>query len=164
MTASLHHIGVVVSNLNRALTFWHDLLGLAVTGSGTADWPHLAELNGLPRVRLHWCTLALDGAVVELTAYEGGPSGRRHSGEDDPGRAHVGVVVTGLDELAARLRSSGVQIRSDGPVLIRAGQFAGWRALYALDPDGTSVELFERPHQRDGSSSAQTAQRSAIQP
>jgi hypothetical protein len=30
-------------------------------------------------------------------------------------------------------------------VPIAAGSYQGWRALYALDPDGTSVELFERP-------------------
>jgi hypothetical protein len=55
----------------------------------------------------------------------------------------VGIVVDGLDEMTARLRRAGVRLRSDGPVRLAAGQYRGWRALYAVDPDGTSVELFE---------------------
>jgi catechol 2,3-dioxygenase-like lactoylglutathione lyase family enzyme len=37
MTASLDHVGVVVSDLDRALGFWRDLLGLPVTGQGEVD-------------------------------------------------------------------------------------------------------------------------------
>ena len=47
MTAGLDHVGVVVSDLSRALGFWHGLVGLPVTGRGEAGWPHLSELNGL---------------------------------------------------------------------------------------------------------------------
>ena len=146
MTAGLDHIGVVVSDLDRALGFWHGLIGLPVTGRGEAGWPHLSELNGLPEVTLGWCTLALGtSAVLELTAYDGGPPACSRAGEDEPGRAHVGIVVDDLDTLAGRLRGAGVTLRSDGPVRLAAGSYRGWRALYALDPDGTSVELFERP-------------------
>lgn len=161
--AILDHIGVVVSDIDRALEFWRDAIGLPVTGRGTANWPHLSDLNGLPDVTLDWCTLALDsrdspespdspqsGAVIELTAYRGGrPAGPRASGEDAPGRAHVGIVVDDLGAVLARLRASRAQLRSDGPVRIAAGQYAGCRAIYALDPDGTSVELFERPAARE---------------
>ena len=53
---------------------------------------------------------------------------------DEPGRAHVGIVVDGLDELAARLRRAGVTLRSDGPVRLAAGQYRGWRALPPTNP------------------------------
>jgi len=146
VTAGLDHIGVVVSDMDRALDFWSGLIGLEVTGRGRADWPHLSALNGLDGVELEWCTLALGGGVIELTSYAGRPAAQpRKSAEDEPGRAHVGLVVDDLADLAGRLGSAGAKLRSDGPVLLMAGQYAGWRALYALDPDGTSVELFERP-------------------
>jgi catechol 2,3-dioxygenase-like lactoylglutathione lyase family enzyme len=96
-------------------------------------------------VVLRWCTLAVGTSVIELTVYARGPLAGPREGEDEPGRAHVGIVVSGLDGLAGRLRAAGVRLRSDGPVPIAAGSYQGWRALYALDPDGTSVELFERP-------------------
>lgn len=145
MNAGLDHLGVVVSDLDRALGFWHNLIGLPVTGRGEASWPHLSDLNGLPGVVLGWCTLSLGSAVLELTSYVGGPLAGPRAGEDEPGRAHVGIVVDNLDELAGQLRGAGVTLRSDGPVRLAAGAYQGWRALYAVDPDGTSVELFERP-------------------
>ena len=146
VTARLDHIGVVVSDMDRALDFWSGLIGLEVTGRGRADWPHLSELNGLDGVELEWCTLALGSGVIELTSYAGRQAAQaRRSAEDEPGRAHVGLVVDDLAHVAGRLGSAGAKLRSDGPVLLMAGQYAGWRALYALDPDGTSVELFERP-------------------
>lgn len=146
MTARLDHIGVVVSDMDRALDFWSGLIGLAVTGRGRANWPHLSELNGLDGAELEWCTLALGSGIIELTSYAGRPAaGSRTSGEDEPGRAHVGIVVDDLAQVAGKLGSAGATLRSAGPVLLAAGQYTGWRALYALDPDGTSVELFERP-------------------
>lgn len=148
--AILDHVGVVVSDIDRALWFWRDAIGLHVTGRGTAGWPHLSDLNGLPDVVLDWCTLALEGALLELTAYRSGrPAGARASGEDAPGRAHVGIMVDDLGAVVARLRARNARLRSDGPVLIAAGQYAGCRAIYALDPDGTSVELLERPAARE---------------
>jgi catechol 2,3-dioxygenase-like lactoylglutathione lyase family enzyme len=145
VTAGLDHIGVVVSDLDRALAFWQGLVGLPVTARGEASWPHLSDLNGQPGVALGWCTLSLGGAVLELTSYRGGAPAAGRAGEDEPGRAHVGIVVDDLDEVTARLLAAGVTLRSPGPVALAAGQYRGWRALYALDPDGTSVELFERP-------------------
>lgn len=139
------HIGVVVSDIDRALGFWRDAIGLEVTGRGTADWPHLSDLNGLPEAALDWCTLALGGAVIELTAYHGRPPAENTPDENTPGRVHVGIVVDDLGVVLARLRAGNAPLRSHDPVRIAAGQYTGWLAIYALDPDGTSVELFERP-------------------
>jgi glyoxylase I family protein len=158
VTAGLDHVGVVVSDLDRALGFWTGLIGLPVTGRGEAGWPHLSELNGLAGVTLGWCTLAVGAAVLELTSYAGGQAAGPRAGEDEPGRAHVGIVVDGdLDELAGRLRGAGVTLRSDVPVRLAAGSYKGWRALYAVDPDGTSVELFERPGDREAPSAPKTS-------
>jgi catechol 2,3-dioxygenase-like lactoylglutathione lyase family enzyme len=142
----LEHIGIVVGDLERALAFWRDGLGLAETGRGVAAWPHLSTLNGLDDVELEWATLALGPATIELTSYLRPPGTDAPAGlENAPGRAHVGVVVDDLASVVARLRALGARLRSPEPVMIAAGAYAGCLALYALDPDGASVELFERP-------------------
>ena len=143
--ARLDHIGIVVGDLERALAFWRDGLGLAETGRGVAGWPHLSALNGLDDVELEWVALALGPATIELTRYVRPPGAGAPPGlENTPGRAHVGVVVNDLAGVSARLRALGARLRSPEPVTIAAGAYAGWLAVYALDPDGTSVELFER--------------------
>lgn len=142
----LDHIGVVVSDLERALAFWRDGLGLAETGRGVAGWPHLSTLNDLDDVELEWATLALGPATIELTRYLRPPGAAAPASlENALGRAHIGVVVDDLAGVVARLSALGARLRSPQPVTIAAGAYAGWLALYALDPDGTSVEIFERP-------------------
>jgi catechol 2,3-dioxygenase-like lactoylglutathione lyase family enzyme len=144
--AALDHIGVVVGDLDRALAFWRDALGLAETGRGVAGWPHLSALNGLGDVRLEWATLALGTGVIELTRYvHPSEPGTPARGENEPGRAHVGIVVDDIAAVVERLRAAGAPLRSPEPVTIAAGSYAGWLAVYAADPDGTSVELFQRP-------------------
>jgi catechol 2,3-dioxygenase-like lactoylglutathione lyase family enzyme len=144
--AHLDHIGIVVSDLERALAFWRDAVGLAETGRGVAGWPHLSPLNGLDAVQLEWATLALGAATIELTCYLQPPGSRAPAElEHAAGRAHVGIVVRDIAAVVRRLRALGATLRSPEPVTIAAGSYAGWLAIYAVDPDGTSVELFQRP-------------------
>jgi catechol 2,3-dioxygenase-like lactoylglutathione lyase family enzyme len=63
-----------------------------------------------------------------------------HLGVEDefrPARkAHPGVLVDGLDALAARLTSAGVPLRWDD-------DFPGHRRFYASDPYGNRLEFLE---------------------
>ncbi|GII57895.1 glyoxalase [Planotetraspora thailandica] len=52
-------------------------------------------------------------------------------------KAHPGIRVTGLDELAERLAGRGVEVVWDG-------DFPGHRRFYADDPVGNRLEFIER--------------------
>lgn len=143
----LDHAGLTVSDMERSLAFWRDGLGLRETGRGTVRWPHLDRLTGIEETLIEWVGLELgDGTQLELQEYhhplgEPCPPGA----EADPGRGHLGIRVEDLDAVLERLRSSGAALRSPEPVLLEEGSYAGWRAIYALDHDGNSVELMEPP-------------------
>ncbi len=141
------HAGLTVSDIDRALGFWRDTLGFRETGRGTVRWPHLDRLTGIAETEIEWVGLALpDGTQLELQAYlrpQGDP--REPGGEGDPGRGHLGLRVEDLGSLVRRLREASAPLRSPEPVLIERGAYNGWRAIYALDPDGNSVELMEPP-------------------
>lgn len=51
-------------------------------------------------------------------------------------KAHPGVMVTGLDELARRLESGGIVVRWDD-------EFPGFSRFYADDPFGNRLEFLE---------------------
>jgi catechol 2,3-dioxygenase-like lactoylglutathione lyase family enzyme len=51
-------------------------------------------------------------------------------------KAHPGVLVSGLDALAARFAAAGVTVRWDG-------EFPGYRRFYADDPFGNRLEFLE---------------------
>jgi catechol 2,3-dioxygenase-like lactoylglutathione lyase family enzyme len=143
----LDHAGLTVSDLDRALAFWRDLLGFREVGRGVVRWPHLDRLTGIDDTEIAWVGLELeDGTTVELQAYAH-PRGRPvdAGAENDPGRTHLGLAVRELDALVARLTDAGVALRSPAPVLLEQGSYRGWRAIYCLDPDGHSIELLEPP-------------------
>jgi glyoxylase I family protein len=143
----LDHAGLTVANLDRSLAFWRDALGMHETGGGTVRWPHLDRLTGIEETEIEWVGLALeDGTQLELQEYNH-PRGTplEPGAEADPGRGHLGLRVSDLDDLVSKLRETGAPLRSTDPVAIECGAYAGWRAIYALDPDGNSVELMEPP-------------------
>jgi catechol 2,3-dioxygenase-like lactoylglutathione lyase family enzyme len=145
--AGLDHAGLTVSDIERSLRFWRDALGMRETGRGTVRWPHLDRLTGIAETEIEWVGLEMgDGTQLELQEYHhppGQPCGRGE--EADPGRGHLGLRVEDLEEVVAKLRDSGAKLRSEEPVLLERGSYAGWRAIYALDHDGNSAELMEPP-------------------
>ena len=140
------HVGVTVSDVARSLGFWRDLLGLEVLGRGTVEWEHLDRLVALEDTRIEWCELALPGGgKVELSRYHRPVGAPVVPGEEnEPGRSHLSLLVDDLAEMLATLRAAGVPARTEEPVEIPVGAYAGGKAAYVFDPDGVELELIER--------------------
>ena len=145
----LNHVSVTVADIETALAFWRDALGLELTGRGVAEHDHLDRITGLANARIEWAELAIPGGgVLELFRYLHPPGTAVHLAPNDPGATHIAFQVTDIDELDARVRRAGFTARSDGPIEIPSGDWRGWRDLYITSPDGVIVELSEAPAQR----------------
>jgi catechol 2,3-dioxygenase-like lactoylglutathione lyase family enzyme len=142
----IDHVGVTVSDVDRSLAFWRDLLGLEVLGRGTVEWEHLDRLVALEGTRIEWCELALPGGgKVELSRYHRPVGAPVAPGEEnEPGRSHLSLLVDDLAAMLATLRAAGVPARTEEPVEIPVGAYAGGKAAYVFDPDGVELELIER--------------------
>jgi glyoxylase I family protein len=140
------HVGVTVSEMDRSLGFWRDLLGLEVLGRGTVEWEHLDRLVALEGTRIEWCELALPGGgKVELSRYHRPVGAPVAPGEEnEPGRSHLSLLVDDLAGMLATLRDAGVPARTEEPVEIPVGAYAGGKAAYVFDPDGIELELIQR--------------------
>ena len=145
----IDHVGITVSDLDRALGFYRDLLGLRVIAETTVAEPEVAELLGLDSVQLRIADLdSGDGRTVELLQYLQ-PKGRRIAYESsDSATAHVAFTVDDLAAVHERLTSTGATIVSRRPITISepGGAFDGAICLYVRDPDGLILELVQRRH------------------
>ena len=138
---------MTVGDLERSLGFYRDVVGLPVLARGEDDGPEIAELTGVAGARLRWADLdGGGGRIVELLEYRHPRAPAAPAEPNAPGSAHVALSVADLAGVRDRLSAAGVRVRSARPVTLEdAGAWTGVTCLYAVDPDGLTVELLERP-------------------
>ena len=142
------HAGITVSDLDRSLDFYRDLLGLELLWRRRYEEREITRIVGVPEATaIEVAMLRVPGSDVdvELLQYHGCDSPSGSTPPSHHGTGHFCVFVTGIDDLYEDLRSRGVAFRSDGPVEMSAGVNAGGKSLYALDPDGYVFEFHQRP-------------------
>ena len=147
----VHHTGIIVSDLERSIDFYHGVLGLEFANepSPVFDDPELGRNVGVPGAKLRQVTLRAGDDLVELLEYTQPPSPI-----DEPlpqnalGSHHVGFLVDDIEAKVAELEAKGVRFFS-GVNAIDEGVLAGWRWVYFADPDGITLELVEVAYTRD---------------
>jgi len=115
----IHHVSLIVSDTERSLAFYRDLLGIAVD-----ERPILAFPGAWLRVgdrQIH---------LLELTNPDPVEDRPQHGGRD----RHLALAVTNLDSLTGRLERAGIAFTRS-----RSGR----RAIFCRDPDANAVELLE---------------------
>ena len=150
MLRGVHHAGVTVSNLDRALAFYRDVLGLEVFVQAERRNETIGAIVGYPGAALKLAFVGVpgDSARIELLEYLE-PRGDGGDGETyRPATGHVCFRVDDIDALYAQIADAGYAPRSPAPVSITEGPNAGARAFYVRDPDGYTVELFQPPPER----------------
>jgi catechol 2,3-dioxygenase-like lactoylglutathione lyase family enzyme len=146
---TLHHGGRTVQDMEQALAFYRDLLGLRVVDDDVQEGPELSELVGIKDARLRIVFLSPDGKppYVELIQYLKG-AGRLPDGSEtagDVGNTHCCLLVDDIHKVQEELMAAGV--RFSGPPVLDTAYFKGEYCTYCYDPDGFVVELWSRPVQ-----------------
>jgi glyoxylase I family protein len=126
----LHHVTVIVADLDRSAAFYRDVLGLALVRQATNDDD--------PDARHFWFGDAhgSPGTLVSLMEYPNLAQGQAGRGTTH----HFALTVDTVEELHAwreYLRSRGVETTE----LMERGPFT---SLYLRDPDGNILELASR--------------------
>jgi len=142
----VYHTGFTVSDIERSIVFYRDVLGLKLIKRQTGTAPYLATVTGFAGVRLEAAFLqpAAGGSVLELLQYVSHPASATDRATNRPGNAHLCFKIDDLRSACAELKRRGVTLISE-PTEITAGAHAGGWAVYLRDPDGFTVELYQSP-------------------
>ena len=143
----VHHTGYTVSDLDRSLSFYRDLLGCEVIATQEKQGGYLAAIVGYPDAHVRMAHLRAPGGehVIELFEYLS-PAGERPAVEPrNVGASHLCFLVSDLRALYDQLVERGVTSFVSPPVEVDTGINRGGVGLYLRDPDGITVELFQPP-------------------
>ena len=141
------HTGITVSNLERSLAFWRDVLGFELSHRAHQTGELAAEITGVPGAEISLAVLkAPGGHKIELLQYLAPADRKQHVDlrPCDVGSAHVALTVDNLDAILNQIAASGWRTAGK-PQTLRSGPNAGKRVIYVRDPDGTTIEFMQPP-------------------
>ena len=140
------HTGITVSNLERSLGFWRDVLGFELSHRAHQKGEMAEQITGVRAAELLLAVLKTPGHKIELLEYRA-PADRKQQVDLRPcdvGSAHVAFVVDNLDAVLERIAESGWKAAGK-PQTLTVGPNAGRRVVYVRDPDGTTIEFMQPP-------------------
>jgi catechol 2,3-dioxygenase-like lactoylglutathione lyase family enzyme len=148
------HFSFTVSDLDRSIEFYCDLLGFELVHTQEQANAYTRRLVGYPDASLRVAQFAVAGQPrgisthdLELVQYLS-PKGERGSREIcNPGAAHMAMTVDDIHERYERLVAARVEFVSP-PNEITAGVNAGGYTCYFRDPDDIVLELLQPPAYR----------------
>jgi catechol 2,3-dioxygenase-like lactoylglutathione lyase family enzyme len=139
----LTHIGICVTDVERSLRFYRDLLGFHFEHDLHVEGEPSDTLLALRGVNLDAIYLARDGVRIELLRFASpaAPPARRRV-MNEQGLTHLSFRVADLDATLAALRAAGARVLDE--TIIRMPDFHA-AACFIADPDGQLIELVQSP-------------------
>ena len=142
MIRGIHHSGISNPDLERALRFYRDLIGLEVLSEGSweAGWETGDRIIGLENTAAKWVMLSAGNSNLELFEFMSPPGvpQDRDRPANDHGISHLCFEVEDIHALFERFGTAGVPFHCPPQDLGKMGT-----VTYARDPDGNIVELVE---------------------
>ena len=133
MIARIDHIGIAIQNINDALVFFHDALGMKLD--------HIASEEG---GRTKVAFMPVGTSDVELVEPQDAESGLgKFMAKRGEGVHHICFEVDDIDAALGRLREYGAQLIDETPRTNASGmQYA---FIHPKSAHGVLIELYQKP-------------------
>jgi methylmalonyl-CoA/ethylmalonyl-CoA epimerase len=127
----INHVAVVVDNMEKALSFWRDALGM-----------ELHELRNVPAENSQVAFLPLPGSEVELVQPTTDDSGiAKYLAKRGPGMHHICLEVDDIEGMLEQLRTKGVRLINEEPRTAADGK--KYAFIHPESTAGVLVELYQ---------------------
>ncbi len=144
----IDHTAIVVSDTDKSLAFYRDLLGLRVAGESENFGVEQEHLNQVFGARLRITALRAErGPGIEFLEYIAPPGGRalpENAKANDLIFWHTDLLANEINGLGLRLHDRGTRFVSAPPVRLRGGSSDSLDRVMLRDPDGHALELIRR--------------------
>jgi extradiol dioxygenase family protein len=135
-------VGIVVSNIDSALKFYCDVLGLHIQGKTHEKDDVISQLLDYKNVELKTIKLSADdnSTRIELLEFKNPKSKKLNTiSLYDIGFTHIALTVENLDALYERLKKYNIEFNSP-PIISPNGAL---KVIFCRDLEGNFLELIE---------------------
>jgi methylmalonyl-CoA/ethylmalonyl-CoA epimerase len=127
----INHVAMVVADMEQALSFWRDALGMDVH-----------ELREVPAEQSQVAFLPLPGSEVELVQPTTEDSGiAKYLAKRGPGMHHICLEVDDIEAMLAQLKAKGVRLINESPRTAADGK--QYAFIHPEATGGVLVELYQ---------------------
>ncbi|MCY4021960.1 MAG: methylmalonyl-CoA epimerase [Anaerolineaceae bacterium] len=129
---AIDHIAIVVSDMDAALGFWQQALGL-----------ELGRIESIPSEEVDVAFLETENAHVELLLPTSEDSGiARYLATRGPGMHHLCLAVTDIEAAMRGLDAAGIELINERPR--QRGDGTRYAFVHPKSSGGVLVELYEK--------------------
>jgi methylmalonyl-CoA/ethylmalonyl-CoA epimerase len=126
----INHVAVAVNEIEPALTFWRDALGLEIQ-----------RVEDVPSQKSTVAFLPVGDSEIELVKPTDASTGlAKFLQEKGPGIHHLCVQVDDIQAMLAQLKEKGVRLINDNPQVLPSRKMA---FIHPKSTGGVLVELYE---------------------
>ena len=150
MLGAVAHIGITVRDMDKAVEFYRDTLGLKVVGDVTIQGDEASTVTQVPGTKLRAVYLRYEddpkGPPIELLHFiePKGDNGKPYPGLANPGITEVAFWVKDIEKTYQELQAKGVDFYSAPQLFDLDGEGYGKvKVVYFRDLDGTTLELLQ---------------------
>jgi len=127
----INHVAVVVGDMDQALSFWRDALGMEIQ-----------ELRDVPAENSQVAFMPLEGSEVELVMPTTDDSGIAvFLSKRGPGMHHICLEVDDIEGMLVQLKEKNVQLINEEPRIAVDGR--KYAFIHPKSASGVLVELYQ---------------------
>jgi len=145
MITATDHFSFSVSNMEAALNFFCNMLGLEASPIEDVAAENVRKIVGFPGARLRISMVSIPGGNrIELIQYVSPEGTLVDSTTCNPGAAHIALLVDDIEKTYKDLSGKGIKFINPpewGPGPDGSGS---WGVSYLKGPDGITVEIMQK--------------------
>tara|TARA_R110000744_G_scaffold350216_1_gene455841 strand:- start:1161 stop:1586 length:426 start_codon:yes stop_codon:yes gene_type:complete len=139
MKMKIRHTGIVVSDIDKSLYFYNELLGFKIVKDAWETGTFINKIVGLSGVNVRTIKMDAGPSLIELLYFKSHPTGAQLSSLVSLGCTHIALTVDNLDNCFKMLKGENTFFVSE-PQTSPDGKA---KVAFCKDPDGTFIELVE---------------------
>lgn len=148
MLGAVAHVGITVPDMDKAINFYQDVLGLHVIGDFSIEGEEISDMIREPGTKVRSVFLRNQddkrSAPIELLQFNvsSEKGGRPYSGLTHNGITEIAFWVKDIEATYEALRNHDVEFYSP-PKIFKLDGYGTAKAVYCKDPFGTTLELMQ---------------------